>query len=54
MPVSLWLGFGAGVGPEGLWWGLAVGLVRSGGAALARVWRHLQGELGRVLTVVDM
>ena len=47
MPVSLWLGFGAGVGPEGLWWGLAVGLAAVAALLLARVWRHLQGELER-------
>ena len=26
IPVSLWLGFGAGYGAEGLWWGLVLGL----------------------------
>ena len=36
LPVSAVLGFGAGGGPRGLWWGLTVGLVF---VALVLIWR---------------
>jgi len=41
MPVSLWLGFGAGYGAVGLWWGLVVGLVM---VATFLIWRVRQRE----------
>ena len=31
LPVCWWLGFGAGLGPEGVWWGLALGIGGGGG-----------------------
>ena len=45
MPVSLGLGFGLGLGPEGLWWGLVVGLTAVAGMLLMRI----AGRLSRPL-----
>ena len=46
LPISLWLGFRAGWGPQGLWWGLVVGLILVAVLLLARVrmrlWRRLE------------
>ena len=42
LPVSLYLGFGRGYGPVGLWWGLVLGLVS---VAIVLVMR-LQHRLG--------
>jgi MATE family multidrug resistance protein len=50
-PVSLLLGFTAGLGPRGLWWGLVVGLVGVALLLLARLRARLRGRLERV--VVD-
>ncbi len=47
MPVSLWLGFGAGLGPEGLWWGLAAGLGAVAVLLLGRLWIRMRGPLER-------
>ncbi len=41
LPVSLWLGFRAGQGPVGLWWGLVLGLVIVALFLLDRVRRRL-------------
>jgi MATE family multidrug resistance protein len=37
IPVSLWLGFGLGFGPRGLWWGVVVGLAAVAVLLMARV-----------------
>jgi MATE family multidrug resistance protein len=39
LPLSLWLGFGLGLGVVGIWWGLCLGLTA---VALALVWRFLR------------
>lgn len=51
IPTGYWLAFEQGLGPEGLWWGLTVGLTAVAGFLLLRVWFKLRGELTR--TVVD-
>lgn len=48
MPVSLWLGFRTSLGPEGLWWGLVVGLAIVALALLARIRSRLARPLRRV------
>jgi MATE family multidrug resistance protein len=48
LPVSLWLGFGAGLGPQGLWWGLVIGLVLVAAVLLLRVRARLRGPLRRL------
>ena len=48
MPVSLWLGFGAGYGAVGLWWGLVVGLVMVATFLLVRVRQHEQRDLAKL------
>jgi len=49
LPVSVFLGFRAGLGPEGLWWGLVVGLAVTAVVLLARVRAHLRQSVRRVL-----
>lgn len=49
LPISLALGFGADLGPAGLWWGLAVGLAVAGILLVARVRSRLRRVVGRVL-----
>ncbi len=49
IPVSLWLGFGAERGPEGLWWGLVVGLAAVAFFLLLRLRSHMGKELRRVV-----
>ncbi|MCU4653575.1 MATE family efflux transporter [Roseibacterium sp. SDUM158016] len=39
MPAAYLLGFEAGFGAPGIWWGLVVGLVLAGGLMMARFWR---------------
>jgi MATE family multidrug resistance protein len=39
LPLSLWLGFGLGLGVVGIWWGLCAGLTA---VAAALVWRFLR------------
>jgi MATE family multidrug resistance protein len=49
LPISAALGFGTGLGPRGLWWGLTVGLIL---VALVLVWRvrwRLRGAVARVV-----
>ncbi len=44
MPVSLLLAFRLDLGPQGLWWGLVVGLAAVAGFLLLRIpWRFRQG-----------
>lgn len=45
LPVSAWLGFGAGVGPRGIWWGLAVGI----GVVAVLLVARVRSRLGRSL-----
>jgi Na+-driven multidrug efflux pump len=47
--VSLWLGFGAGYGAVGLWWGLVVGLVMVAVFLILRVRQRQSRELARVV-----
>lgn len=47
-PVSLWLGYGRGGGPQGLWWGLVVGLGAVAVFLLLRVWIRMRGTLARL------
>jgi len=49
LPVSAALGFGAGGGPRGLWWGLTVGLILVALVLIWRVRRRLSGEVSRVV-----
>lgn len=48
LPVSLGVGFGLGVGPVGLWWGLAAGLGAVALLLLRRVVGIFSGELRRL------
>jgi MATE family multidrug resistance protein len=47
IPAGYWFAFGLGGGPEGLWWGLTVGLTVVAVSLVARVWFKLRGELTR-------
>jgi MATE family multidrug resistance protein len=49
LPISLLLGFGAGLGPSGLWWGLAAGLAIAALLLVARVRSRLRREVLRVV-----
>ncbi len=51
MPVSVVVGFSAGLGPAGLWWGLVAGLGSVAVLLVARVRHHLRRDLERI--VVD-
>jgi len=48
MPVSLLLGFPAGLGPQGLWWGFVAGLAAVATFLLLRVRSRLAGEIARL------
>lgn len=48
LPVSLWLGFGAGHGAVGLWWGVVAGLAAVGLFLAARVRVRMARALERV------
>jgi MATE family multidrug resistance protein len=48
IPAGAWLAFGLDRGPEGLWWGLTVGLTAVALFLVLRVWVKLRGDLGRV------
>ena len=48
MPVSLWLGFKAGLGVAGLWWGFVAGLVAVATFLLLRVRVKLSREVRRL------
>ena len=47
LPVSLVLGFRMGLGPVGLWWGLAAALGAVSVLLLGRLWRRFRGPLER-------
>jgi MATE family multidrug resistance protein len=49
MPVSLVLGFPAGLGPTGLWWGLVIGLAVVALVLLLRVRSRFRGEVRRLV-----
>jgi MATE family multidrug resistance protein len=49
VPVSFYLGFKAGLGPAGLWWGLVLGLGLVGTSLLIRVRNRLARRQPRVL-----
>jgi MATE family multidrug resistance protein len=49
IPVSVYLGFGAGLGPVGLWWGLVLGLALVGTSLLLRVRGRLARRQSRVV-----
>jgi MATE family multidrug resistance protein len=48
IPLSLLLGFRLGLGPVGLWWGLAAGLAVVALVLLARIWVLLRRGVSRV------
>lgn len=49
LPVSWLLGLRLGQGPEGLWWGLTLGLVLVALFLAVRVRQRLQGDLSRII-----
>jgi MATE family multidrug resistance protein len=49
MPVSLWLGFRAGYGAVGLWWGLVVGLFMVATFLILRVKQRESRDLERII-----
>ncbi|HQR17483.1 MAG TPA: MATE family efflux transporter [Gemmatimonadales bacterium] len=49
IPTGILLGFRAGMGAQGLWWGLVFGLAAVAVILLIRVRRRMQARLGRVL-----
>jgi MATE family multidrug resistance protein len=49
LPVSYWLGFRRGMGPEGLWWGLVVGLSTVALFLILRVRLRLRRHIARVV-----
>jgi MATE family multidrug resistance protein len=48
VPVSVFLGFRAGAGPKGLWWGFVAGLAAVAFLLLIRMRHRFRGELVRV------
>jgi multidrug resistance protein, MATE family len=49
LPISVYLGFSAGQGPAGLWWGLVIGLAVVAAALLLRLRSRLARSQRRVL-----
>jgi MATE family multidrug resistance protein len=49
LPVSIYLGFEAGAGPVGIWWGLVAGLAAVALLLLVRVRRRFRGHLERIM-----
>ena len=43
LPVAWWLAFGAGLGPDGLWWGLSAGLAAAAVGLSLRYWLLTRG-----------
>jgi len=54
IPVSLYLGFVAGLGPPGLWWGLVLGLGLVGTSLLLRVRVRLARRQPRVMIDIPL
>ncbi|MBI4575097.1 MAG: MATE family efflux transporter [Planctomycetes bacterium] len=50
LPVGCWLGFGLGMGPTGLWYGLLLALALVAGLILARVAFRLRGPVAPLST----
>jgi len=48
LPVGAWLCFGRGMGAEGMWWGLVLGLAVAAGSLGWRVHSHLGRSLARL------
>ncbi|MEJ2541860.1 MAG: MATE family efflux transporter, partial [Gemmatimonadota bacterium] len=48
IPLGAGLAFGAGMGPRGLWWGLAAGLMAVAILLLVRIRRRMAGALIRM------
>ena len=49
LPTSLFLAFRFGFGPQGLWWGLVVGLVVVASFLLTRVAWKFRGSIARIV-----
>jgi multidrug resistance protein, MATE family len=49
VPVSVFLGFRAGAGPTGLWWGFVAGLAAVAFLLLIRMRHRFRGELARIV-----
>ena len=49
MPVGFWLGFRTSLGPEGLWWGLVLGLASVSLLLLVRVRTLMGRALARIV-----
>jgi MATE family multidrug resistance protein len=49
LPLSLYLAFRLGMGPQGLWWGLAGGLAAVASLLLLRVALRMRRELRRLV-----
>jgi MATE family multidrug resistance protein len=49
LPFSAWLGFGLDTGPQGIWWGLAIGIFVVGTLLAFRVPRRFGRELRRLV-----
>ena len=49
IPLSVYLGFGVGLGPAGLWWGLVAGLALVGTSLLLRVRSRLARKQRRIV-----
>lgn len=53
LPACWWLGFGTDLGPEGVWWGLALGIGIVALLILARIRRRFGRELRRLVIDED-
>jgi MATE family multidrug resistance protein len=53
LPVSVALGFGTGLGPRGVWWGLAIGIGVVGILLMHRIRRRFGRELRRLVIDED-
>ncbi len=53
LPTCIALSFGLGMGPRGVWWGLALGIGVVGTLLLARIRRRFGRELRRLILDVD-
>ncbi|HEX6998654.1 MAG TPA: MATE family efflux transporter [Gammaproteobacteria bacterium] len=49
LPLSVWLGFGLGLGAAGLWWGLVVALAAVAATLLLRLAHRQRRELARIV-----
>lgn len=50
LPLAWWLGFHSSLGPQGMWWGLTLGLASVAVLFLWRIRHTLSGSLDRVAT----